>query len=196
MMKCTHWYYARRFFFSLISISNYRHTRHRKDKIEAEKHLKIFRTVVKAGAINLVHKLQLLEAEMLPLVRHSFTKESESDSQTLKLYDDAIVSATRAGFLQDAALANYLCFQFIQTHKVRPHLAEMYIKKSFELWMAWGAVAVAQSLADRHKDMFSAESVRSSLSSSRNSKTGSYRSRPRFDPTLSEQHREIHLIDE
>lgn len=195
-MKCTHWYYARRFFFALIAISNYRQTHHRKDKVEAEKHLKIFRTVVKAGAINLVHKLQLLEAEMLPLTHHSFTKESESDSQTLRFYDGAIVSATRAGFLQDAALANYLCFRFIQTHQIRPHLAEMYLKKSFELWMTWGAVTVAQSLVDRHQDMFSAESVRNSLSSSRDSKTGSYRGRPRFDATLSERHREIHLLDE
>ena len=178
-------------------------TQHRKDKVEAEKHLKIFRTVVKAGAINLVHKLQLLEAEMLPLTRHSLifiTKDSkkEDSQQVLELYDQAIVSASRAGFLQDAALANYLCFQFIQRSKVRPHLAEMYLKKSFELWMTWGAVAIAQSLADRHKEMFNAESVKSLSSSGRNSntKTGSYRGRMRFDPTISDRHKEIHLLDE
>ena len=190
-MKSSHWFYARRFFFALIALANYRLTHKRKDKMEAEKHLKVFRTVVKAGAINLVHKLQLLEAELFSVV----SGHSKDNERALHMYDDAIVSATRCGFLQDAALANYLCFQFIQAHKVRPHLAETYLKKSFELWMAWGAVAVAQSLADRHTDMFSSESVRQSLSSSHGSMSGSFRSRPRFDPALAEQHKEIRLLE-
>ena len=201
IMKSSFWYCSRRMICGLVAIANYRLTKHRKDKAEADKELKFFRTVVKEGAINLVHKLQLLEAEMSALNYVAcFTTTRPSADDVLAKYDEAIVSSSRSGYLQDAALANYLCFQFIQAQQVRVHMAELYLKRSFELWMSWGAVTVATSLVDRHPDMFNAESVRLSISSRKGSLTsssssgGGLKSRPRFDAHLSSQHKELNVI--
>lgn len=51
-------------------------------------------------AINLGHKLKLLEAEMLTLQR-----PYPADDVLMKAYDEAIIRSARSGFLQDAALA-------------------------------------------------------------------------------------------
>ncbi|CAB9505903.1 Transcriptional regulator [Seminavis robusta] len=195
-MKAAFWYSCRRFFFGLIAIANYRRNGQWKYKAQADKELKYFRTVVKEGAINLVHKLQLLEAEMMST--NTCTLTGPTCETVLAKYDDAIVSASRAGFLQDAAFANYLCFQFIEQKQERMHMAELYVKRSFELWMSWGAMTVASSLADRHPKYFNSDSVRSSISSSmKTSLTSSgsgYRSRPRFDKNLSSQHKELNVM--
>ena len=180
IMKPSFWNVSQRFIIALIAFANFKQTQKWKDKLEIDKQLKYFRRMVKQGAINLVHKLHLLEAEMLSL---GWSKSSE----VFQKYDEAVVTATRSGFLQDAALANYYCFQYCDSKKERKHLAELYFKRSMELWMSWGAVAVASSLADRHPEHCTG-STRDSISSGSISMSGSLRSRPRFDKTLSEQH--------
>lgn len=133
---------GRRFYLALIAIANYRHTRQRKDKIEAEKHIKFFKGAVKKGSINLVHKLQLLhQADMMTTERNS---KKNADAIFAK-YEDAIAFASRTGFLQVAALANYLCYQFCREKDVRILLAEMYLKWPVEQWSSWQAFAVAES---------------------------------------------------
>lgn len=171
------------FFFALIHIGNYRLKRKRKDKSEAERIVELFRKLVKAGAINLVHKLQLLEAEMLTL-------SNNVSDRAFQKYDAAIVSASRAGFLQDAALANYLCFQSCKALNVRSHMAEIYLKKSFEQWISWGAVAVANSFVLRHPDVFHEDSVELILKDESHM-GGSFRGRCRFDDSLSQMHKRI-----
>lgn len=206
IMKASFWYTSRRFILALVAIANYRLTKQSKDRTTAEKHLKYFRTVVKEGAINLVHKLQMLEAEMLTLGSSTFDilakgtsilrRGSSNDTDTIAAkYDEAIVSASRSGFVQDAALANYLGFQFCKDKPDRSHMAELYLKRSFELWMSWGAVAVAKSLTERHKDFFGSESVRDSLKGMKGSSTSgsSLRGRSRFDADLSLQHKELNV---
>ena len=47
--------------------------------------------------------------------------------------------------------------------KEQMHLAELYLMRSFELWISWGAFAVATSLVDRHSYTFNSESVRNSI---------------------------------
>jgi hypothetical protein len=196
IMKGSFWYTSRRFIMALVAIANFRETHCNISKASfkatADKHLKYFRKVVKAGAINLVHKLQLLEAEMLNT--ETFFRSKDTDAIFAK-YDQAVVSASRSGFLQDAALANYLCSQFCKDIPDRSHMAELYLKRSFELWMSWGAVAVASSLVERHQDTFSADSVRDSLSgmTDGSSSNGSMRGRSRFDANLSLQHKELNV---
>lgn len=195
-MKSAFWYSSRRFILALVAIANYKQTKQNKDKATADKHMKYFRRVVKEGAINLVHKLQLLEAEMLSAAG-SFSLFAKQDADaTFAKYDEAVVSASRSGFLQDAALANYLCFQYCKDQPKRSHLAELYLKRSFELWMSWGAVAVANSLVERHPKMFNSDSVRDSLKglkSSNSSGSGSLRGRERFDANLSLQHHQLNV---
>jgi hypothetical protein len=184
IMRSSFFHSCRTFFFALIAIANYRFSRKRKHKLQAERYLKFFRQRVQHGAINLVHKLQLLEAEMMNLSCHN---NSECDAMFRK-YDDAVVSATRAGFLQDAALANYLCFQFCQRKNVRCDLSEMYLKKSYELWISWGATAVADSLMNRHSDLPKAASAGQLP---KDASSSSHRGRTRFDPSLSLQHKHL-----
>jgi len=157
------------------------------------KELRFFRMLVKQGAINLVHKLQLLEAEMMAAATPD-KKMRGKEEEIFQLYDNAIVSATRSGIVQDGALANYLCFQFIQTRAVKTQLATNYFERSFEMWLAWGAWAVAKSLASRHPLMlYEGSSLSASLNcGSRSSKLG-LRSRPRFDARLSLQHQVLAL---
>ena len=177
---------------ALIAIANFRLTKQIKDKLIVDKHMKYFRKVVKEGAINLVHKLQLLEAEYLTM---GLPFQRSSSDHTFAKYDEAVVSASRTGFLQDAALANYLCFQFCKNKPERVHLAELYLKRSFELWMSWGAVSVASSLVERHKDMFNSDSVRNSLNSVKDgsSTSGSLRGRARYDSQLFSEHKELNV---
>jgi len=155
--------------------------RKRKDKQEAEKIVDLFRKLAKAGAINLVHKLQLLEAELLTL--------SNNDGAFQKC-NAAIVSASHAGFLQDAALANYLCFQSCKALNVRPHMIKMHLTRSLEQWISWGAVGVAESLMLRHPDFFHVNSIELVLKDE-SQMGGSFRGRCRFDDSLSQIHNKL-----
>ncbi|CAB9502003.1 Histidine kinase [Seminavis robusta] len=182
------WFFSRRFILGMIFIANYRQTRKMSDKRKAEKQLKIFRKVVKKAAINLVHKLQIMEAEM------SAAQGRMNHDAVLQMYNDAIVSASRVGFLQDAALANYLCFQYIKSNNIQVHLAHMYFNKSCVLWTTWGALAVTESLSERHPEMLASGSMKSSLDSMgvrKEMRGASLRGRPRFDPSLAVSHRNV-----
>ena len=138
----------------------------------------------------MVHTLQLLEAEMVSAT----TKSGKKDEEILQLYEKAVVSATRAAFAQDSALACYLCFRFIQTRNVKPHLAQDYFERSIQQWLSWGGLAIVDSLLSRHPEM--STQPRSSLSmrdrSSLNS-SGGLRAKPRFDPALAMQHKVLAL---
>eukprot|EP00957_Ditylum_brightwellii_P081544 6203512-Ditylum_brightwellii.AAC.1 len=92
----------------------------------------MLRKYVAGGAINLVHKVQLLDAEMMK-------RTSQNSDKVLQKYKAAIVSATRSGFLQDAALSNYLCAQYCQTNSKLESYHEMYMVKSRDQFLSWGA---------------------------------------------------------
>jgi hypothetical protein len=58
------------------------------------------------SGINCVHKVLILRAEYLTLLKYKDQKKQEEDVR--KLFDEAIAQSRRIGFLQDAALANEL----------------------------------------------------------------------------------------
>lgn len=184
LTKAMVFYPSRLFFFALIAVAKARrHTskiQKQKLKLEAEKYAKTLRVLVTSGAINIVHKVQLLETELLSLCPRTATE------RVCKMYDTAIVSASRAGFLQDAAIANYLCFQFCVARN--EEAAVDYLRTSHELWIDWNAYAVADSLAQRHSDVLD-----SSLGSSMNHSSSGYRSRQRFDASLTQKHKQLSL---
>ena len=183
LTKAMVFYPTRLFFFALIAIAKFRQRhisklKRAKFRMEAEKYTKTLRSFVSAGGINIVHKVQLLEAELLSL-------SPKEDVQTVqKMYDSAIVSSSRGGFLNDAALANYLCFQFCDDHG--EEAATDYLVRSYNLWIDWDARAVADSLWARHPDCFG-----SSSSASLNFSSSGYRSRTRFNASLSELHKHL-----
>ena len=187
-MRSCFFYSCRDFFFALIAIANYRKDHKRRQKTAAKRHIRNFHKYVHGGAINLVHKLQLLEAELL-----SLTCTFKNFNSVLQKYNDAIAFATRTGFLQDAALANYLCFEFCKHSNKNYMEEELYLKNSLELWIRWGAFAVAKSLAVRHPQRCTSDSVRESLETHPKSGQTTYRSRARFDANDSEQHKTIRV---
>ncbi|CAB9500744.1 Protein tyrosine kinase [Seminavis robusta] len=193
IMGASFWYASRLYHVALIAIANCRKSPTRKGRQEAEKQVKHFKKLVKKGAINLLHKLQLLQAELMT-VDVNPNKPKEVDA-VMAMYDSAIVSATRAGFLQDAALANYLCFQFCDTHKVRIHLRELYLKRSVEHWIDWGGFDVADSILERHGGDYQSTcvSVREMKDSSCLNMSNSLRGRSRFDDALAMQHKELRV---
>ena len=83
----------------LVAIARYRTTKRRKYKRVVQSVLKQFQNWSSIGSgVNLLHRSHLLSAEW------ASANERASKSQ----YDMAIYTATRAGFLGDAALANEL----------------------------------------------------------------------------------------
>ena len=134
------------FFFALICIENFRLKGKSKFKNEAKKYMDTLRELVEDGAINLVQKVQLLDAEFMSLT-------SKDEREVIPKYEKAIKSASRAGFLQDGALGNYLCAQYCVRNEDEVS-AESYATKSYELYSTWGAVAVAESVEARNPLLF------------------------------------------
>ena len=82
----------------------------RKWRKKARLYLSMVQTWVEDGkAINLGHKLKLLQAEMLTLAR-----PYPSDELLMEAFDEAIVRSARSGFRQDAALAAAFASKAVQ----------------------------------------------------------------------------------
>lgn len=113
--------------FALVAIHNARMTivRARKWKRKARKYVEMMRIWVEdCKAINLGHKLKLLEAEILTLSR-----PYPSDDVLMAAYDEAIVRSARSGFLQDAARAAALASKAVR-NKFEKH---QYARRSQDL---------------------------------------------------------------
>jgi hypothetical protein len=189
-------YHVRIFFSCLICIDNYRRTEKRAFKVEAQKHLEQLRTVLDRGAINLPHKVQLLDAEFALLNRTTCSIASSDDGggggdeAVMAKYRKAIIAASKSGFLQDAAMANYLCGQFCLQNKsgLEWHAVD-YISQAIKRFEDWGATAVADSLRKRHADLFEVVIGDEQQAVPRNSRASSgHRSRSHFRGSISEVH--------
>jgi hypothetical protein len=97
-------WHVRIFNFALISIHNAKKRASTKRRLwskRSKKYVAMIRTWVNDHrAINMGHKLLLLEAELLTL-----RKPYPTDGVLIQTYDDVIVRSARTGYLQDAALA-------------------------------------------------------------------------------------------
>ncbi|CAB9513683.1 Protein tyrosine kinase [Seminavis robusta] len=142
-------YVTQLFFFALIALARYRKDKKRVFRDEAQKYIKVVHGLVKGGGMNILHKFQLLEAELAAVLPNTSVEDG------CKKYSEAIVSAQQAGFLQDAALANYLCFWFRKSRSDEDEEScGHHLEQAYTLWRTWNAHAVADSLADRHPDDF------------------------------------------
>jgi len=101
--KASSAYHVRIFFFALVCIQEYRRNQKGRFKNEAKRYIGIIRALVEEGAINLPHKLFLLEAEIA-----SLNVQGESSQPILRQYERAIVAASRAGFQQDGAISQFI----------------------------------------------------------------------------------------
>jgi len=181
-------YHARVFFFCLIAIHNAKETGKRQYKVKAKKHFKVVREwVVKQQAINVVHKMHILDAEMLTLE----AERKQQDGKLSVAFDKAITTSLRAGFLQDAALAAHLASRAVRNKEAR----QDYFTRSCELYRSWDANGVADYLerARRHRPSLGTRTNSAGSSSSFRSK--GCRSRERFDKTLSIKHTKLDIED-
>lgn len=170
-------FYVWTFFSGLVSLELARTTRRRRHRVRARKVINVMKKWVSAGAVNSVHKLQLLKAEYKALngkdhdsVRHS--------------YDAAISMASKAGFLQDSALANERAGLFFLQHGDE-FWASVYLTRAHELYCEWGAQAKAGQIVSQHSAVF-----KPSLPTRYTSR---HKSRSRFSNKSSLRHKQLRL---
>jgi hypothetical protein len=146
-MKAHVLYQVRVFFFGLIAIENARYTGKRKFVKEAAQHISEMRSWVEKRAVNLEHKLLILEAEYDRLsVKTGLRLQSR--------YDAAITASTRVEFVQDAALAAQLAGRALLQFEDTKTSAKSYFISSYETWLSWGAFAVAKCLEVQLRDRY------------------------------------------
>jgi len=126
--------------------------------------------------INCVHKLQILEAEMKSL------NSRYNDELLVKDYSRAISAATKAGFLQDAALINYLAGSHFVNRDY--NLGSRYIQQAHTMYLLWGANEVAKSLEKGFPELLKSDDTKTIKQW-----TSGYRSRERFDRSMVTQHK-------
>jgi hypothetical protein len=172
--------FSRLFMFALIHIANCRYDKQqpRKYLTSAREYVSELRGLVKKGSVNFVHKLQICDAELASL------DDSLDADKIRQKYQIGIASAARAGYIQDAAVASYLLSQFCEHRSKLNVFAALHLVKSYELYMTWGATAVAESLKARHPIYFDSSSYLD------DSGSGTHlQSRSRFNKCISETHK-------
>jgi histidine kinase len=93
------------------------------------------------SANNYLHKYELLTAEIARI--------SGEYQQAGDYYDQAIATATKAGYIQEAALASELAGEYYLA-KNREKIAGLYLVDAYHGYRRWGAFAKVQNLKSRH----------------------------------------------
>ena len=115
-----------------------RKTNKQKYKKPARAIRKIIGNWIKQGSVNTKHQLCLLDAEDEAL-RNKKDKASN-------LYREGIVTATRQGFLRDAALINERYANFLLHEVGDKYQAKYHAKQSMKLYSEWGATRTVERL--------------------------------------------------
>lgn len=107
-----------------------------------------------ADTVTEIHRLSLTNREnfypfKLWLDAEAARVAGQSDD-ALKLYDDAIASATRSEYVHLAACMNERCAAMLKT----PKLAAGYIIEARELWRQWGCGPKLAALSAQHPGLF------------------------------------------
>lgn len=182
-------HYASTFFEGLVALALARQTRRRKYRARARSVIRTMNSWIwEQGSginkvhsgINCVHKVLILRAEYLTLLKYKDQKKQEEDVR--KLFDEAIAQSRRIGFLQDAALANELAGDFF-ARKNDDYWAGSYATSAYELYVLWGAIAKADDVTAQHTSV--------SFEPSTSFHNTSFRSRRRFTTGIESMHRRI-----
>lgn len=148
-------WHCRIFFFALVAMYNAKQAKgwkRYKWTQAIEKHTKLIRMwVLGRKAINMVHKLQLLEAVQLTLKR-----PYPADEVLVPAFDTAILAASKAGFFQDAALGAAHAARAVKDEDKKMDYA-VFAQQAYK---KWGASGVARHLAET-KDLHREASERS-----------------------------------
>jgi hypothetical protein len=147
------------FFSGLLANAMYRKTRRGEYRKRAVKATEQMKKLTQKRGLNILHKFLLLEAEL------SGTLHASKVSLVKARFDRAIATATRAGILQDAALANELAGDFCL--RVGDHFwARHYLTCAHSLYLSWEAEAKVQHLVKKHASFIQADESESQMFSS------------------------------
>jgi hypothetical protein len=199
------------FFFCLIAVRHARDNKIRRKPFtkEAQKYFEMVQEwVVERKCINMAHKLLILDAEMRSLNHElhkgrlgsssakarnmlrkqknpeNFTTSNTKNEELKAAYDRAIAASTRAGFLQDGALAAQLASNALPDQWV------VYFEQAQELYGSWGAKGVVKRLSQQRHHL----STRASLILSQEERSSQgYKSRERFDGSLADEHKALDI---
>ena len=104
--------------------------------------------LVKAGCVNLVHQLSLLDAEY-----HAMNGKLDLAKSS---YDKAVIEAARGGFLQDAAVSSerYADFLLMNLRNRESEADGSYrLKESIKYYTEWGAKRKVEQLYQDHSTL-------------------------------------------
>jgi len=99
---------------------------------------------------NFEHKYLLLSAE--------YSKLSNPNFDTLKLYHQTIQSAKKNGFLQYQALANELLGRFLMNYPLGDS-SNKHLKQAYQLYGLWGCAVKQQAFEKEFPELFAAKPV-------------------------------------
>jgi hypothetical protein len=142
-------------------------------------------TFVKKGAINCVHMLLLLKAEMMPRTCKKVSSGSaERAKQDIRqAFDNAINSANRSGFCQNAGLANERAASYYS--EIDVEYANDYWKSALEHYRYYGATRKLQQISELQAHLDLQKNVRTSQ------RNGRMNSRSCYEEEGAEQHRSM-----
>jgi predicted ATPase len=100
----------------------------------------------KKGNPNVVHLHLLLEVERL-----AYSLTHKVDAQKIRtLYDEAILTAVRGGFMHDAALASNRAARYYLTFKEDRQAGNHYLSQALSFYSEWGALAAVRLITARY----------------------------------------------
>ena len=113
-------------------------------RLQLRRNRRLLRKWASSCGENFGHMALLVEAEMARL--------RVGEGEAMDLYDRAIESARRHGFLRHEALANALAAEY---HLLlgRKRIADLYLREACRIWRGWGAHALARRLEERHPEL-------------------------------------------
>lgn len=169
------------FFCGLIYLGQAQKKRKQYYMKKAQGMTKRLKTWVKDGAVNCVHKLWLLEAE------YSVLKGGKrgQNEKIRRLYDTAISTASRSGFIHDAALANERAGAWSLSQDDE-FWASSYLSRAHELYLEWGASAKVDQFSRKYNIDVSRQSI----------EPGQFaKGKSRFDRLSSQQHKSMEFAE-
>ncbi|MCP4756955.1 MAG: PAS domain S-box protein, partial [Proteobacteria bacterium] len=95
---------------------------------------------------NYLHKYLLIEAER--------ARVRDRDVEAMRLYDRAIESARKHGYINNQAIANELAAKYYLSREIEK-VAAMYMKEAHYLFGLWGAAAKTRDLEEKYPRLVS-----------------------------------------
>ncbi len=112
--------------------------------------LKILKKWAESAPENFLHKYLLVRAEI--------SRIRGKNTLTMKLYNEAISSASANGYIQNGAMANELAAKFCLKQGFHQY-AKSHIKAAIQGFVAWGAALKVETLQQQYAEIIAEDTV-------------------------------------